>query len=131
MAKATKTIREALQYPAQYAHYFAENAALFNRVVAFYFAVIQAHEGILALNNKAATQGAIRSQTEQKGQEEAAISGAATGPAAHLEQVGPFLRYPVERTPYSLHHAQSLDRLLLVLAEAWGCSHVIAPQVSS
>jgi len=54
MAKATKTIREALQYPAQYAHYFAENAALFNRVVAFYFAVIQAHEGILALNNKEA-----------------------------------------------------------------------------
>jgi putative transposase len=35
MAKATKTIREALQYPPQYAYFFAENQALFNRVVAF------------------------------------------------------------------------------------------------
>ncbi|HLG64634.1 MAG TPA: transposase [Ktedonosporobacter sp.] len=54
MVKAMKTIRQALQYPPQYAHYFAEHAALFNRVVAFYFAVIQAHEGILALKNKEA-----------------------------------------------------------------------------
>jgi hypothetical protein len=43
-----------LNYPAQYAHYFAEHVALFNRVVAFYFACIQAHEGILALSNKRA-----------------------------------------------------------------------------
>jgi putative transposase len=54
MAKATITIREALNYPPQYAHYFAENATLFNRVVAFYFEVIQAHAGILALKNKEA-----------------------------------------------------------------------------
>src|SRR5215469_18788859 len=54
MAKATTTIRQSLNYPAQYAHYFAENAALFNRVVAFYFDCIQAHEGILALTNKEA-----------------------------------------------------------------------------
>jgi transposase len=54
MAKATRTIREALEYPPQYAHCFAENAALFNKVVAFYFAVIQAHEGLLALKNKEA-----------------------------------------------------------------------------
>src|SRR5215469_11563039 len=54
MAKATTTIRAALRYPPQYAHYFAENAALFNRVVAFYFDCIQAHEGILALTNKEA-----------------------------------------------------------------------------
>jgi hypothetical protein len=54
MAKATSTIRSALHYQPQHAHYFAENAALFNRVVAFYFDVIQAHEGILALGNKEA-----------------------------------------------------------------------------
>jgi putative transposase len=54
MAKATTTIRQSLNYPVQYAHYFAENAALFNRVVAFYFDCIQAHEGILALKNKEA-----------------------------------------------------------------------------
>jgi len=54
MAKATTTIREALRYPPQYAHYFAENAALFNRVVSFYFDCIQAHEGILARTNKEA-----------------------------------------------------------------------------
>src|SRR5215471_9582155 len=54
MAKATQTIRQSLSYPSHYADYFAENAALFNRVVAFYFACIQAHAGILALNNKEA-----------------------------------------------------------------------------
>src|SRR5215467_7444490 len=54
MAKATKTIREVLQYPPQYAQYFAENAVLFNRVVAFYFSCIQAYEGILSLKNKEA-----------------------------------------------------------------------------
>ena len=54
MAKATATIREALCYQPQHAQYFAENAALFNRVVAFYFDCIQAHEGILALANKEA-----------------------------------------------------------------------------
>jgi transposase len=54
MAKATTTIREALRYPPQYAHYFAENAVLFNRVAAFYFSCIQAHEAILALTNKEA-----------------------------------------------------------------------------
>jgi putative transposase len=54
MAKATSTIRSALHYRAEHAHYFAEHAALFNRVVAFYFAVIQAHAGILALTNKEA-----------------------------------------------------------------------------
>jgi transposase len=54
MAKATATIREALCYPPQHAQYFAENAALFNRVVAFYFSCIQAHEGCLSLTNKEA-----------------------------------------------------------------------------
>src|SRR5215469_2658179 len=54
MAKATKTIRQSLKYPPQYADYFAANQALFNRVVAFYFDCIQAHEGILSLTNKQA-----------------------------------------------------------------------------
>src|SRR5215469_4997675 len=54
MAKATKTIRQSLSYPSHYADYFAENAALFNRVVAFYFDCLQGHVGILALNNKEA-----------------------------------------------------------------------------
>src|SRR5215468_1515213 len=54
MAKATTTIRQSLSYPSHYADYFAENAVLFNRVVAFYFECIQAHEGILALTNKEA-----------------------------------------------------------------------------
>ena len=54
MAKATTTIREAMRYPPRYVEYFAENAALFNRVVAFYFDCIQRHENLLALTNKEA-----------------------------------------------------------------------------
>jgi putative transposase len=54
MAKATSTIRAALHYQPEHARFFAENAALFNRVVAFYFECLQAHEGILSLNNKEA-----------------------------------------------------------------------------
>src|SRR5438552_15323669 len=54
MAKAMKTIRESLHYPPQCAEYFAANQALFNRVVAFYFEVLQAHEGVLDLTTKEA-----------------------------------------------------------------------------
>ncbi len=54
MAKATTTIRQSLNYQPQYAEYFAANQALFNRVVAFYFEVIQAHEGVLGLKTKEA-----------------------------------------------------------------------------
>ncbi len=54
MAKATTTIRQSLNYHAPHADSFAANQALFNRVVAFYFEVIQAHEGILDLKNKEA-----------------------------------------------------------------------------
>src|SRR5207244_4540916 len=54
MAKATITIRQSLNYQAEYAAYFAANQSLFNRVVAFYFAVIDAHEGVLALPTKEA-----------------------------------------------------------------------------
>ena len=54
MAKATTTLRQSLNYQAQYAAYFAANQSLFNRVVAFYFKVIQAHEGVLDLPTKEA-----------------------------------------------------------------------------
>src|SRR6266851_2476121 len=54
MAKATTTIRQCLNYQAHYAAYFAANQSLFNRVVAFYFAVIAAHEGVLDLPTKEA-----------------------------------------------------------------------------
>lgn len=54
MAKATTTIRQSLNYQPQHAAWFAANQALFNRVVAFYFEVIQAHEGLLDLPNKEA-----------------------------------------------------------------------------
>jgi putative transposase len=54
MAKATTTIRQALHYQPQHAESFAANHALFNRVVAFYFDVIQAHMLILDLSTKEA-----------------------------------------------------------------------------
>jgi putative transposase len=54
MAKATMTIRQSLSYQPQYTEYFAANQALFNRVVAFYFDCIQAHEGVLDLANQEA-----------------------------------------------------------------------------
>ena len=54
MAKATITLRQSLNYQAKYAAYFAANQSLFNRVVAFYFEVIQAHEGVLDLPTKEA-----------------------------------------------------------------------------
>ena len=52
MAKATTTIKQSLNYQPQHTEWFAANQALFNRVVAFYFDCIQAHEGILDLTNK-------------------------------------------------------------------------------
>ncbi len=54
MAKATTTIRQSLQYRPQHAAWFAATQNLFNRVVAFYFEVIQVHEGVLDLSNKEA-----------------------------------------------------------------------------
>jgi hypothetical protein len=54
MAKATITIRQALQYPPHQASWFAATATLFNRVAAFYFQVIQAHEQVLELSSKEA-----------------------------------------------------------------------------
>src|SRR5436190_3380979 len=52
MAKATTTIKQALNHQADYGSWFAANQALFNRVAAFYFEVIQAHEKVLDLSNK-------------------------------------------------------------------------------
>ena len=52
MAKATTTMKQSLQYAPQYAAWFAATQALFHRVVAVYFEVIQVHAGILDLSNK-------------------------------------------------------------------------------
>src|SRR5215467_1018267 len=54
MAKATTTMKQSLQYAPQHAEWFAATRALFNRVVVFYFEVIQVHAGILELSNKKA-----------------------------------------------------------------------------
>jgi IS605 OrfB family transposase len=54
MAKATKTIRQSLNYQPQHAECFAANHALFNQVVSFYFEVIQAHPLVLDLSTKEA-----------------------------------------------------------------------------
>jgi hypothetical protein len=55
MAKATKTIKQALLYQPQHTAWFAQTQALFNHVVAFYFEeVLAAHPGILELSDKEA-----------------------------------------------------------------------------
>jgi putative transposase len=54
MAKATTTIKEVLNHKPEHGTWFVANQTLFNRVCAFYFEVIQAHEKILALSNKEA-----------------------------------------------------------------------------
>jgi transposase len=54
MAKATITIRQTINTRSKVQSYFAANHALFNRIAAFYFDVIQAHTGILDLSNKEA-----------------------------------------------------------------------------
>ena len=53
-AKATTTIKEVLNHKPEHGTWFVANQTLFNRVCAFYFEVIQAHEKILALSNKEA-----------------------------------------------------------------------------
>ncbi len=53
-AKATKTIKHVLSSKEQHAPYFAATQDLFNRVAAFYFEVITAHEGVLDLSSKEA-----------------------------------------------------------------------------
>ncbi len=54
MAKATRTIQQALNYQPDHAAWFAANQDLFNRVVALYFGVINAHEKLMDLSNKEA-----------------------------------------------------------------------------
>jgi hypothetical protein len=53
MAKATTTIRQSLQHRPRQSDWFAATQRLFNQVAAFYFEVIQAHEGVLDLPDKA------------------------------------------------------------------------------
>ena len=54
MAKATTTIKQALNHRSEHGAWFAANQALFNRVAAFYFEVIAAHEQVLSLSSKKA-----------------------------------------------------------------------------
>jgi len=54
MAKATATIRQVLNHESAHGEWLRANQALFNRVAAFYFDVIQAHIKILDLSNKEA-----------------------------------------------------------------------------
>jgi hypothetical protein len=54
MAKATITHRASLQYKSTIADWFAATQRLFNLIAAFYFEVIQAHEGVLDLPTKEA-----------------------------------------------------------------------------
>lgn len=54
MAKATRTIRQVLNYQPQHAAWFAANQDLFNRVSAFYFEIVQSHEGLLDLSSQEA-----------------------------------------------------------------------------
>jgi transposase len=51
-AKSITTIRQVLSYQPHQAGWFAATQTLFNQVVAFYFEVIQAHTGVLDLNNR-------------------------------------------------------------------------------
>src|SRR5260370_7024392 len=53
-AKSTTTIRQVLSYQPHQAAWFAATQTLFNRICAFYFEVIQAHERVLDLSNKEA-----------------------------------------------------------------------------
>ena len=56
-AKSIMTIRQVLRYQPHQAAWFAATQALFNQVAAFYFEVIQVHEGVLALSNQEALTG--------------------------------------------------------------------------
>ncbi len=50
MSRARKTIRQQLDYRPEIAGWFEETKALFNRVTAFYFEVIDAHPEVLKLD---------------------------------------------------------------------------------
>ena len=52
MAKATTTIRQVLNHEFAHGEWLRANQALFNRVAAFYFEVIQAHIKVLELGNQ-------------------------------------------------------------------------------
>lgn len=54
MAKATTTIRQVANTAAREQAWFAATHLLFNKIVAFYFEVIHAHETVLDLPNKEA-----------------------------------------------------------------------------
>jgi putative transposase len=65
--KATTTIRQALFYKPQHSTWLEATQELFNRVVAFYFRVIQAHPGVLDLLSKEALTALERLTHTTKG----------------------------------------------------------------
>jgi hypothetical protein len=52
MATATKTIRQRIEYRPGIFECFQTTQELFNRLAAFYFEVIQAHQGVLEMSNQ-------------------------------------------------------------------------------
>lgn len=54
MAKASRTIKQTMQYPQHYVAWFSATQTLFNQVASFYFEVIQAHEKVLSLSSQKA-----------------------------------------------------------------------------
>ena len=74
MAKATTTIKQVLNHHADQSVWFAANHALFNRVVAFYFEVIQAHAKVLDLGTKEALT-ALERLTHATGKNRAPVPG--------------------------------------------------------
>jgi hypothetical protein len=51
-AKATKTIRQPLEYRPTVSAWFTTTQALFNAVTAFYWQVLDMHPGVLTLPSK-------------------------------------------------------------------------------
>jgi hypothetical protein len=110
MAKATATIRQMLNYWSDVQAYFAANQALFNRVAAFYFDVIQAHAGVLDLSNTAIVLGGRRERKKQSRKRRASTSS-----PTDLEQISHALRRHVEGQNRLFNLHQSLDRDVLEL----------------
>ena len=52
MSHVSKTIRQQLGYRPEIAGWFEETQALFNRVAAFYFDLIESHPEVLCMEGK-------------------------------------------------------------------------------
>jgi hypothetical protein len=125
------TLRQGLQYQPHQASWFVATAALFNRVAAFYFEVIQAHEQVLELSSKEALT-ALEQLTHRTGanphpvvplseiaqEVPAMFRRAPTRAAAFLEQVRHALRGHVEGSHGVQPRHQGVDGFVLELAES-------------